>query len=160
MIDRTDMNLAPISTAELASRIRMVVENRKRDGGIEPPPQSMFPSDPVHVWETFPWRRPRVEAGRSDRSAFSVADLVALDDTRFVVRAHHALLARDPSAAESNLWVQRVERGWPRLLVLAALRVSREGRRRAVRVRGLVPEFLLASLAFPLRRIVSWWRRG
>ena len=92
--------------------------------------------------------------------AFSVADLLALDDERFVRRAFHALVARDPAPAELALWRDRVDQGWPRLMVVAALGLSSGGWRRSVRVRGLVTEFLGASLSFPFRRLTAWrrWR--
>jgi hypothetical protein len=148
-----------VSTSALLERIREIVEERDTAGRLVLRPQELYAAGRVVAWEVYPWRRSldgSPPAGAP--TTFSLEDLSTLDGERLVTRCHHALLGRDPSPPDLAVWSTRVERGWPRLLVIASIRWSPEGRRRSVRVRGLVIAFLSACLLFPFRRLRAAWR--
>jgi hypothetical protein len=116
--------------------VRQVVEARRAAGSPLPPPQALEPSAPVEASDFYPWRAPRPGAPLTLAAPLAVNDLLELEPERFVVRCHHALLGRDPSPAELARWRDRVARQvWQRLVAIGALRLSADGRARAVPVR-------------------------
>jgi hypothetical protein len=148
-----------VSTSALLEKIREIVEERATAGRLVLPPQELYAAGQVVAWEVYPWRRaPDRSPPAGAPTTFSLDDLCTLDGERLITRCHHALLGRDPSPPALAVWSARVELGWPRLLVIASMRWSPEGRRRSVRVRGLVPAFLSACLLFPFRRLRAAWR--
>jgi hypothetical protein len=150
-----------ISPAELLKRVAAVVRERAAAGSAAPLPQALSPADPVLAWQVYPWRKPErsLPPGKPTGLSFAVGDLLSVDDEYFVIRCHHALLIRDPTASESEVWARRLREGWPRLLALGAIRCSREGRERSTRVRGLVMALIRAFAAFPLYRLGALFHR-
>ena len=145
-----------VTHAEVIRRIRNVVEERRRVGSFVPPPQVppfAATSAPIESWEVYPWRRPkRPSVPGSPRliDAVALIDLIGLDVSRFLQRAYQALIGREPHSDELSRWTGRLDRRWPRTAVVLALRYSKEGRTRAVRIHGLgriASEFARATLA-------------
>ena len=149
-----------VNLAELSERVRTVVDDRGTAGSTVPPPQAIFPMDAAEPWEVYPWRR---AAGTAPPEVpdlhFTVSELLSLDDERFLIRCFQALLWRDPSAAEADAWSARLREGRPRLLALAAIRYSREGRERSVPVRGLLRAVISGAVRLPFRRMLAVLKR-
>lgn len=68
---------------------------------------------------------------RSEATPDSLHALLALDDEEFVIGAYRAVLGRDPDANGGAYYVNVVRGGDPKVDVLATLRQSDEGARRA-----------------------------
>jgi hypothetical protein len=147
-----------ITPDALLRRLRAVAEERIHAGAPEPPPQALYPSERVEAWEPFPWRT--TDGRPAAPSAFvSVLDFVDLEPRRFVRFCFQALLGRHPTEREAVRWVGRVARGWPRLLPVLALRWSREGRSRAVRLDGVRARVSLDLDHLSGGRLRRWLRR-
>jgi hypothetical protein len=143
-----------ISSSELIERIVAIADARGRAGSAIPQPQGLdVEAGPWVACDVFPWRKraDRPELALPARLSINVADFVVLPAERFVKFCHHALLGRDPTARETDLWSRRVRGGWPRLAVVLAIRWSRDGRRRRTRLRGLVTR-TVRDLLFMLRQ--------
>ena len=121
---------------DVLARVRRVVETRRAAGDPSPAPQSFVPAEPVEGSDFFPWRKPGAGAALVPPGTIAVNILLELPPERFVVRLHHAVVGRDPSDAELARWVARVSRhSWQRVIAVVAVRLSREGRARGLRMR-------------------------
>ena len=84
------------------------------------------------------------------RSRYKLHELLQYDDQEFVWNAYRALLKRQPDEAGFRGFLERLRRGQrTKKEVLASIRYSPEGRRKNVRVDGLLGN-ALASKAFRL----------
>ena len=141
--------------ADALARVRQVVEARRAAGSPLPPPQALDPSASVEGSDFYPWRAPRPGTPVALTAPVAVNDLLELDPERFVLRCHHALLGRDPTPPELARWRARVARhAWQRLVAIAALRLSPDGRARAVPVRMRWGPFARLALGAVRARIV------
>lgn len=78
------------------------------------------------------------------KDSYSVNDFLGLHDEDFVVNAYEHILGRSPDSSGYGFFIKAIREG--RLAkpeILARLRFSPEGRRRAVKVKGLIPQALL-----------------
>lgn len=145
-----------ISAATVLERVRSVSHQRRTTGSLAPPPQAVqsIEDDEFEVLEGFPWRRAIHATFDLD-----IRDFLSGDDETFVYRCYRRALLRDPWPHEVRQWTERLSNGWLRTIVVAQLRLSREGRSAGVGVRGL---WRRATLALPLmlyRRISASVRR-
>jgi hypothetical protein len=134
-----------ISAATALDRVRAVLREQRATDSFVSYPQVLQPidEDEFELLEFFPWRR-AVHATFD----LEIRDLLlAKTDESFVHRSYRRILARDPCPHEARRWIERLSGGWLRTIVVARLRLSFEGQRVGVGVRGLWPR---AALALPL----------
>ncbi|MEO5622876.1 MAG: methyltransferase domain-containing protein [Dokdonella sp.] len=92
------------------------------------------------------------------RRDFAIGELTGAHYSAFVEQAFRAVLQREPDEAGWARQVHLLAAGASKAEVLGNLRWSPEGRRLRVRVRGLLPRYLLAKLAHvPLLGYVIEW---
>ena len=70
-------------------------------------------------------------------SGYAIEDFTALQHAAFIRAVYRGILRREPDAPGLHHFVQKLERGDSKLLILGLIRYSPEGRRHAVPVRGL-----------------------
>lgn len=75
------------------------------------------------------------------RDRYDLDELIHVHHEAFVERAYRCLLKRSPDPAGLLATLDRLQRGDSKIAVLGDLRGSAEGRRHAVRVRGLRPRY-------------------
>lgn len=145
-----------MSVDDLISRIHAEVERRRADAPLAAAPANPPASGPP-LLRLQPEFQPRADG------AYALHELLDFHDEAFVRNAYRALLGRpaDPQGLRQRLSELRSGRA-SKVDLLGRLRFSREGRTRGVRVRGLLPRFLLARagrvpvLGYPLRWLVCW----
>jgi hypothetical protein len=124
----------PIAAGTVLDRLRVVLREKRAAGNLVLPPQAILPldDDEFQTLSAFPWRRAIHATFQMD-----IRDLLSTYDETFVGNCHRGLLLRDPWPHEVRQWMDRLSAGWPRTVVIMRLRLSREGRRVGVGVRGL-----------------------
>ena len=80
------------------------------------------------------------------RLVYSIAELCAFPYTTFVDQAFRNVLKRPPDPAGFDAHVRLVVSGASKIEVLGNLRYSPEGRAIGVRIRGLLPQYILTKL--------------
>ena len=85
--------------------------------------------------------------GEPNRRDYAIGELTGAHYSAFVEQAFRAVLKRAPDEAGAAMQVRLLAAGASKAEVLGNLRWSPEGRRLRVRVRGLLPRYLLAKLA-------------
>jgi SAM-dependent methyltransferase len=81
-----------------------------------------------------------------------IGQLLVVDGNEFVDTAYRLLLGREPDATGFANYGEQLSRGVSRLDIAAKMRLSSEGRRAAVRVRGLGLPMMLVAAGRVLRR--------
>ncbi|MBN8728297.1 MAG: hypothetical protein J0H15_11440 [Xanthomonadales bacterium] len=118
---------------------------------------------PLPRIEPPPMQATEEEASRADgiersRRSYAIGELTGTDYVAFVDGAFRALLKRPPDEAAASLQVRLLANGASKAEVLGNLRWSPEGRSNGVRIRGLLPRYLLAKLArLPLLGYLVDW---
>lgn len=89
---------------------------------------------------------------------YKIGDFTGLHYIDFINAAFHGILGRAPDPQGLHHYLGRLERGESKASILARIRYSREGRNRAVHVRGLRWRYELARLsAVPIVGYVVDW---
>ena len=83
---------------------------------------------------------PRFE---TNSSGYAIEDFTRLQHAAFIRAAYRGLLRREPDPPGLHHFLQRLERGDSKRLILGLIRYSPEGRRHAIPVRGLRWRFAL-----------------
>jgi len=76
-------------------------------------------------------------------SGYTIEDFARLQGGAFIRAAYQGLLHREPDPPGLDHFLQRLQRGDSKILILGLIRYSPEGRRLAMRVQGLWWRFLL-----------------
>ena len=76
-------------------------------------------------------------------SGYAIEDFTQLPHAAFIRAAYRGLLCREPDPPGLNHFLQKLERGDSKRLILGLIRYSPEGRRHAISVRGLRWHFAL-----------------
>src|SRR5262245_54932977 len=74
---------------------------------------------------------------------YAIEDFTRLQHAAFIRAAYRGLLRREPDPPGLNHFLQKLERGDSKRLILGLIRYSPEGRRHAIPVRGLRWQFAL-----------------
>lgn len=131
----------PPSIDEVITRIHGEIERRR----------ASLPEQPGAAGPVAPGRVPGPAALRLQPSftpradgGYKLHELIDFHDVDFVTNAYRALLGRWPDPVGLRHYVDLLRRGdASKIDVLGRIRWSREGRRREIRVRGLLPRFAL-----------------
>ena len=107
---------------------------------------TLAPARPVTAFEPVPG-----DADLAGRS--TIEHVLVADNEEFVDGAYRLLLAREADATGRATYVEQLARGTSRLVVLARLRMSAEGRRVAAPVFGLSAVVAVAAADRLMRRI-------
>ncbi len=131
-----------INVDELMARIR---EEAARWPNLD------FP-DPVNFASTTsssPVALPRApgEPAFTIKSAYALADFLDAHDETFVRRAYRGILGREPDIGGLQNYLEQLRSGQAaKVEILGRLRYSLEGRKKVVKIRGLLAPFMIASL--------------
>ena len=144
-------------TDHVVARIQATLASRRAGGAVAAPPQALvgFDADEVEALEFYPWRKVLGSPG-----PVRLHDLLEAPPDAFVGRCYKLLLLRDPDPKEAQEVRDQLARGFTRLLVIARLRWSAEGRKVGIGVPGLasrVPPSFALSVA---RAMVAAFGKG
>ena len=129
-----------LNVDELLRRIRDEVARPR--GESEAPPAGgaafsksrHFDGDNAHSLLPDLELEPRFEI---NSSGYAIGDFTGLQHSAFIRAVYRGLLRREPDPPGLHHFLQKLERGDSKLLILGLLRYSPEGRRHAIPVRGL-----------------------
>jgi O-antigen chain-terminating methyltransferase len=136
-------------TTEVLDQVRATLHRGRAKGALVPPPQALLPldADEIEPLEFYPWR---MVVG--SKTELLLKDALETPADRFVRRCYRLLLLRDPDENEARLAAESPATGWTRLILIARLRGSAEGRRAGVRVVGLGLSLLPALVSSVFRK--------
>ena len=81
------------------------------------------------------------------KSVYTLADFLDAHDEAFIRRAYRGILGREPDAGGLQNYLEPLRSGRAaKAEILGRLRYSPEGRKKAVKIRGLLAPFMIASL--------------
>jgi hypothetical protein len=141
-----------ITSHALLDQIRSVLAERRGQGREILPPQALEPLalDEVEALEYYPWRRPI-----GSRDALKIEDLIECPRDLFVRRCFRLLARRDPDESEAASAERLLDLGWDRLVLIARLRWTGEGRRAGVPLQSFARR-LPWALSRSLRRRIRF----